>query len=96
MGWRARQSLCRSPGRLPAAQTITASGSPSSLTAPISSPWLGSGAEGAALREAIAELRRAGETVVCALPGHESEVDEFQCDRELARDATGRWSVRAL
>jgi ATP phosphoribosyltransferase regulatory subunit len=66
------------------------------LKAAIRAPWLDSGAEGAALREAIAALRRAGETVVCALPGHDSEVDEFQCDRELARDAAGRWSVRAL
>jgi ATP phosphoribosyltransferase regulatory subunit len=48
------------------------------------------------LRAAIAALRRAGETVVCVLPGHESEVDEFQCDRELARDASGRWAVRPL
>lgn len=66
------------------------------LKAAIRAPWSGSGAEGAALREAIAGLRRAGETVVCVLPGHESEVDEFQCDRELARDAAGRWAVRSL
>jgi ATP phosphoribosyltransferase regulatory subunit len=39
--------------------------------------------------------RAAGETVVCVLPGHESEVDEFQCDRELVqRDAA--WCVMAL
>ena len=30
--------------------------------------------------------------MVCVLPGHESEVDEFHCDRELARDAAGRWA----
>ena len=46
-------------------------------------------------RAAIAGLRRQGETVVCVLPGHESEVDEFHCDRELARVADA-WVVRAL
>jgi ATP phosphoribosyltransferase regulatory subunit len=32
---------------------------------------------------------------VCVLPGHESEVDEFECDRELALQG-GRWVVIAL
>ena len=40
-------------------------------------------------------LREAGETVVCVLPGHEHEVDEFACDRELVRDG-GRWTVRPV
>jgi len=66
------------------------------LKAAIRAPWLDTGPEAAGLRSAIADLRRAGETVVCVLPGHESEVDEFHCDRELARDAAGRWAVRAL
>ena len=38
---------------------------------------------------------QAGETVVCVLPGHESEVDEFHCDRELVQIA-GRWVVQAV
>jgi ATP phosphoribosyltransferase regulatory subunit len=47
------------------------------------------------LRQAVAALRQAGETVVCVLPGHEHEVDEFQCDRVLvARD--GVWQLQAL
>ncbi|MDB5956248.1 ATP phosphoribosyltransferase regulatory subunit [Ramlibacter sp.] len=66
------------------------------LKAAIRAPWLDAGPEVADLRAAIATLRREGETVVCMLPGHESEVDEFHCDRELARDAAGRWAVRAL
>jgi ATP phosphoribosyltransferase regulatory subunit len=66
------------------------------LKAAIRAPWLDTGPGGAELRAAIAALRRAGETVVCALPGHDSEVEEFHCDRELARDASGRWAVRAL
>jgi ATP phosphoribosyltransferase regulatory subunit len=66
------------------------------LKAAIRAPWLDTGADATELRAAIAALRRQGETVVCVLPGHESEVDEFHCDRELARDAAGRWAVRAL
>lgn len=65
------------------------------LKAAIRAPWLEGGSEAAGLRAAIAALRREGETVVCVLPGHESEVDEFHCDRELA-PAAGRWVVRAL
>jgi ATP phosphoribosyltransferase regulatory subunit len=65
------------------------------LKAAIRAPWLDSGPDAEGLRAAVAELRRQGETVVCVLPGHESEVDEFHCDRELARDG-GRWAVRAL
>ena len=37
----------------------------------------------AALKLAIKSLRGKGETVICGLPGHESETDEFECDREL-------------
>ena len=47
------------------------------------------------VRAAITALRAVGETVVCVLPGHEREVQEFHCDRELALEA-GRWLVRAL
>lgn len=61
------------------------------LKAAIRAPW----GEQPELRAAIARLRAAGETVVCMLPGHESVVDEFHCDRELAKQA-GRWVVRAL
>jgi ATP phosphoribosyltransferase regulatory subunit len=59
------------------------------LKAAIRAPW----GQEPALRQAIADLRRQGETVVCVLPGHESEVDEFHCDRELARQGAG-WAVR--
>ena len=61
------------------------------LKAAILAPW---GVEGG-LREALAQLRGQGETVVCAMPGHESEVDEFNCDRELVHVA-GKWVVRDL
>ena len=61
------------------------------LKAAIRAPW---GVEDG-LREALAQLRGQGETVVCAMPGHESEVDEFNCDRELVHVA-GKWVVRDL
>jgi ATP phosphoribosyltransferase regulatory subunit len=61
------------------------------LRAAIRAPW----GEAPELRQAIAALRDRGETVVCVLPGHESDVDEFDCDRELAHVAD-RWVVRAL
>ena len=51
--------------------------------------------QSASLRAAIASLRSRGETVVCVLPGHESEVDEFHCERELV-EAAGQWLVQAL
>ena len=61
------------------------------LRAAVRAPW----GEDAQLRAAISALRKHGETVVCVLPGHESEVDEFECDRELALQG-GRWVVIAL
>jgi ATP phosphoribosyltransferase regulatory subunit len=61
------------------------------LRAAIRAPW----GEGADLRTAIAALRRQGETVVCVLPGHESQVDEFHCDRVLVL-AGGQWVVQVI
>ncbi len=61
------------------------------LKAAIRAPW----ADSASLRAAIAGLRQRGETVVCVLPGHDSEVDEFECDRELV-NAGGTWAVKAI
>lgn len=57
----------------------------------IRAPW---GSE-AGLRSAIARLRGAGETVVCVLPGHEHEVDEFHCNRALV-ERGGQWVVEPL
>ncbi|HKJ09352.1 MAG TPA: ATP phosphoribosyltransferase regulatory subunit [Gammaproteobacteria bacterium] len=48
-----------------------------------------------ALQQTIAELRAAGERVVCALPGQTGGGHELGCDRMLAQ-ADGRWSVQAL
>ena len=64
---------------------------PRSLHAAIRAPW----GEASDLRGAIAALRGRGETVVCVMPGHENEVEEFQCDRELIL-ADGQWVVKAI
>ena len=59
--------------------------------AAIRAPW----GEDAALRAAVRGLRERGESVVCILPGHEHEGQEFACDRELAL-VGGQWTVRPL
>ena len=61
------------------------------LRAAIRAPW----SEANTLRSAIVALRAQGETVVCVLPGHESEVDEFQCDRELVH-VDGQWVLKLV
>jgi ATP phosphoribosyltransferase regulatory subunit len=70
---------------------LVAAVQPLALRAAIRAPW----GQSPSLRAAIAALRSRGETVVCVLPGHESEVDEFHCDRELI-EAAGQWLVQAL
>lgn len=64
---------------------------PRALQAAIRAPWR----DDAGLNEAVAALRARGEIVMCVLPGHESEVDEFHCDRELV-EAAGQWVVQAV
>jgi ATP phosphoribosyltransferase regulatory subunit len=64
---------------------------PKPLRAAVRAPW----GEDPGLRAAIRALRAKGETVVCMLPGHEHEQDEFECDRELAQVGP-QWVVRAL
>lgn len=72
-------------------KALVAAVPPRPLHAAIRAPW----SEADDVRQAIALLRAKGETVVCVLPGHESEVDEFQCDRELLQVA-GQWVVQAI
>ncbi|WP_157265082.1 ATP phosphoribosyltransferase regulatory subunit [Azohydromonas aeria] len=57
----------------------------------VRAPW----GEGQALRDAVRSLRRQGETVLCVLPGHEHEGQEFDCDRELV-EVDGQWVLRVL
>ena len=70
---------------------LVAAVSPQPLRAAIRAPW----GDAPALRAAIAGLRARGETVVCVLPGHEDEIDEFHCDRELV-EAAGQWVIQAI
>lgn len=57
----------------------------------VRAPW----STDAALRSKVAELRRAGEVVIQALPGHENDQDEFECDRALVRE-NGNWILQTL
>ncbi len=57
----------------------------------IRAPW----SEDPALRQAVRSLREQGDTVVCILPGHGHEGEEFDCDRELVA-VNGQWVLRAL
>ncbi len=73
---------------------LVAAVAPRALEAAIRAPW----GMDPQLREAVATLRAQGHTVVCALPGHEDEIDEFRCDRELvpsSAENTG-WTVKPL
>ena len=64
---------------------------PRPLKAAVRAPW----ADEASLQAVIARLRASGDTVVCVLPGHEHELNEFDCDRELVKLADG-WAVQPL
>ncbi|HET7525879.1 MAG TPA: ATP phosphoribosyltransferase regulatory subunit [Burkholderiaceae bacterium] len=57
----------------------------------IRAPW----GQETALRAEVRKLRERGETVLCILPGHEHEAQEFDCDRELAA-VGGQWVLRPL
>jgi ATP phosphoribosyltransferase regulatory subunit len=65
------------------------------LKAAIRAPWPSGTSEAASLRAAVQRLRAAGDTVVCVLPGHEHEVQEFTCDRELI-EVAGQWVIQAI
>ena len=55
----------------------------------VRAPWL----DDDLLRSAIRKLREQGDIVICNLPGHGHEADEFDFDRELVADH-GHWTVR--
>lgn len=55
----------------------------------ILAPW----SQDDSLRQKIAELRKAGEIVIQSLPGHESEQDEFDCNRAVVFDG-GKWILK--
>jgi ATP phosphoribosyltransferase regulatory subunit len=61
------------------------------LRAAIRAPWN----DAPGLQVAVAALRQRGETVVCQLPGQDSQIDEFHCDRELI-EVAGQWVIQSL
>jgi ATP phosphoribosyltransferase regulatory subunit len=72
-------------------KNLAAVAGPASPSAAIRAPW----GEDDGLRAAVRALRHQGETVVSMLPGHDDEMNEFDCDREL-RAVDGQWVVCAL
>ena len=60
-------------------------------TSAVRAPW----GEDLRLRAAVRRLREMGETVLCVLPGHEHEGQEFDCDRELI-SIDDQWVLRSL
>ena len=64
---------------------------PRPAVAAVRAPW----GEDAGLRAAVRRLREQGQMVVCTLPGHEHEAQEYDCDRELVQ-FNGQWVLRAL
>jgi len=61
------------------------------LQGAIRAPWR----DDDTLSQTVAALRARGEIVFRVMPGHESEVDEFNCDRELV-ELAGQWRVQTL
>ena len=72
-------------------KAVAALAAPRPTHAAVRAPW----GEDAALRAAVRRLRAQGEVVICVLPGHEHEGQEFECDRELF-EVAGEWVTRAL
>ncbi|HSW05765.1 ATP phosphoribosyltransferase regulatory subunit [Aquabacterium sp.] len=72
-------------------KALVAIAAPTPRRMAIRAPW----SEDADLRHAVRALRERGDTVVCILPGHEHEGEEFDCDRELVA-VDGHWVLRAL
>ena len=64
---------------------------PNKPKAAIRAPW----GTDVHLAQAVRGLRASGEVVICILPGHESEADEFACDRALAL-VDGQWTVKPI
>ena len=72
-------------------KALSSHGAPLPPRSAVRAPW----GEDAALRAAVRRLREQGETVLCILPGHEHEAQEFDCNRELAA-LGGQWVLRPL
>jgi len=72
-------------------KALVQAAAPLPALAAVRAPW----GEGGGLRAAVRRLREQGQIVVCTLPGHDQEAQEYDCDRELI-EVDGRWVLRAL
>ena len=72
-------------------KALALASAPRDALAAVRAPW----GEGTGLRAAVRRLREQGHVVVCTLPGHEHEAQEYDCDRELI-EVGGQWVLRAL
>ena len=72
-------------------KTLAANSQATNAHPAVRAPW----GEDEGLRAAVRRLRAEGHAVVCMLPGHEHEGQEYDCDRELVA-VDGRWVLRAL
>ena len=72
-------------------KALALASAPRDAVAAVRAPW----GEGTGLRAAVRRLREQGHVVVCTLPGHEHEAQEYDCDRELI-EVGGQWVLRAL
>ena len=72
-------------------KALALAAAPRPAVAAVRAPW----GEDAGLRAAVRRLREQGQMVVCTLPGHEHEAQEYDCDRELVQ-FNGQWVLRAL
>jgi len=64
---------------------------PAAPTRAVRAPW----GQEPALQDAVRRLRRAGQVVIQALPGHKQAQDEFICDRELVQ-RDGAWTLQPI
>ena len=60
-------------------------------TSAIRAPW----GRDERLNERVVQLRAAGEIVIQSLPGHEDEMEEFECDRALVLESD-HWIIKKL
>ena len=72
-------------------KVLAACAVPEARRTAVRAPW----SEDPGLRQAIRQLRSGGDAVVCILPGHDPEGEEFDCDRELVA-VDGHWVLRLL
>ncbi len=72
-------------------KALVACAAPGRKRLAIRAPWR----DDSRLRATVRGLREQGETVVCMLPGHDHEGEEFEFDRELVA-VQGGWVARAL